>query len=199
MLREIFLLTALVVIVILFALYKRFSSKRYIERLNKERNEREKKRKEGYAALSEEEKEALKSMAMKERTLFIDEADKQYDITFHPFPPFEYIPPDITSDDLITKSIGYYIIPKGYDRIAAFFFTSGEVLDQISAITLNINGMINRRFEGYSEFMTARYFDVRSGDIITIELEFSANGHILLENFGVLLLKKKRAEEEPNA
>ena len=63
--------------------------------------------------------------------------------------------------------------------------------EKINAITLNINGTVSRRFEGFKEYMKARYFDIKEGDLITIEIEIDEDKDFVLNSFGVLVLKSK--------
>lgn len=191
MLRELILIIILLIVIAIFIAMKKTSEKRERNRLEKERKKKEMKRKDGLKSLSEEERNLLLTTMRKERTSFIENAEGEYETAFHPFPTFEHTSVDKTSDMLVEKSIGYYVIPKGYDRIAAFFFIGEPSFEPINAITLNINGMVNRRFEGYQEYMRPRYFNVKSGDIITIEIEFEEKENLVLKDFGVLLLKTK--------
>lgn len=188
--RESILILLLVLLIVLFVFLRKRGEKKESERLETERLDRERRRKEGLKALSEEEKSLIYSLSMKERTAFIKNAEKDYDILFHPFNDLVY-EKESGNKQIETKSLGYYVIEKGVDRIAAFFFSTDPDFESISAITLNINGMVSRRFEGFESYMKPMYFEAKSGDLITLEIEFDGTKNFTLNNFGVLLLKRR--------
>lgn len=187
---NIIIFALLLLIVILFALYRRHKSKK--ERISEEtfleEKSLEKKRR---LSISDEEKNAIYKEVMKERDLFLKDAEAKYDCAFHPFDDFTYISENKTSPRLIKKNIGFYRIPKKTEKIAAFFFKNDMEYEKINAITLNINGTVSRRFEGFKEYMKARYFDIKEGDLITIEIEIDKDKDFVLNSFGVLVLKSK--------
>lgn len=189
--RELAMLLLLLALIALFFLLRKKGDEKERRRLKEEREQRDRKRKEGFAALSEEERRMLYLNAMKERTAFVLNAQEDYDTSFHSFPSFCYEAKNNISESLISDSLGYFVIPAGVERIAAFFFTGDLDYEDISAMTININGMVFRRFEGFSEYMCPHYYDVKSGDIITIEIEFNAKKDFSIKDFGILLLARK--------
>ena len=166
--RESILILLLVLLIVLFVFLRKRGEKKESERLETDRLDRERKRKEGLKALSEEEKSLIYSLSMKERTAFLKNAERDYDILFHPFNDLVY-ENESGNKQIETKSLGYYVIEKGVDRIAAFFFSSDP------------------DFESY---MKPMYFEAKSGDLLTLEIEFDGTKDFTLNNFGVLLLKR---------
>ena len=189
--REIVMIILLLALILLFLFLKNKSNKKEMRREKEEREEREKKRKEGYKALSDDEKKLIYISAMKERSAFVLRTQEKYETKFHPFSPYEHKGVQNGKEEIIKDSIGYFKIPKGFNSIAAFFFTTDPDFMNLSAVTININGMVYRRFEGFSEYMSPHYYDVKAGDLITIEIEFSSNVDFTLKDFGVLLLSHK--------
>lgn len=189
--RELAMLLLLLALIALFFLLRKKGEEKERCRLKEEREQRDRKRKEGFAALSEEERRMLYLNAMKERSSFVLKAQEDYETSFHSFPSFCYEAKNNISEGLISDSLGYFVIPAGVERIAAFFFTGDLDYEDISAMTININGMVFRRFEGFSEYMCPHYYDVKSGDIITIEIEFNAKKDFSIKDFGILLLARK--------
>ncbi len=189
---EVLMIFFLILLIAAFALLKRGSTRKEERKAREERKKRMDEKEKRLSALSEDEKRATYAVAMKERTAFLKRIESEYTIFFHPFSDFEYKASDPYSNQLITRSIGYYTLPKGTRKIAAFFFEGDLEYDKLNSITLNINGMVNRRFEGFSEYMEARTFDVKEGDLITIEIEFDENKDFSLKNFGILVLEDRK-------
>ena len=74
---------------------------------------------------------------------------------------------------------------------AAFVFNSLPDIGELNSMTLNLNGMVSRRFEGYEEYLKIREFDIKTGDLITVEIEFDSSEPFKLDGLAILFLKKK--------
>ena len=118
---------------------------------------------------------------------FISALESGYEIREYQFPTFNAK----SGNGLRKESLGYLKIEQECDRIAAFVFSSLPDIGELNSMTLNLNGMVSRRFEGYEEYLKIREFDIKTGDLITVEVEFDSSEPFTLDGLLILLLKKK--------
>ena len=156
----------------------------------KDRNDREKRWKERRDAISMLTDDEIKSITLKteeNKKNLISAIENDYEIREYHFPPFKAE----KGIGLRNESLSYLKIEDGCDRIAAFFFNSFPDIRKLCSITLNLNGMVSRRFEGYEEYLQLREFDIKTGDLITLEIEFDSSESFELTDISILLLKRK--------
>lgn len=157
------------------------------EKSETEREKRWEEMRESLKKLTEEDFKALDAKLKNDKMDFISAIESEYEIREYLFPTFKAQ----CGNGLRKDSLGYLKIEQDCDRIAAFVFNSLPDIGAINSITLNLNGLVSRRFEGYEEYLKIREFDIKTGDLITVEVEFDSSEPFELDGLLILLLKRK--------
>lgn len=157
------------------------------EKSETEREKRWEDMRESLKKLTEEDFKALDAKLKNDKVDFISAIESEYEIREYLFPTFKAQ----CGNGLRKESLGYLKIEQDCDRIAAFVFNSLPDIGAINSLTLNLNGMVSRRFEGYEEYLKIREFDIKTGDLITVEVEFDSSEPFELDGLLILLLKRK--------
>lgn len=144
-------------------------------------------RRESLRKLTDDDIKELDAKLKNDKMDFISALESGYEVREYQFPTFKAK----SGNGLRKKSLGYLKIEQDCDRIAAFVFNSLPNIGELNSMTLNLNGMVSRRFEGYEEYLKLREFDIKTGDLITVEIEFDSSEPFELDGLAVLLLKKK--------
>lgn len=156
----------------------------------KSENEREKRweeRRESLRKLTDDDIKELDAKLKNDKLDFISALESGYEIREYQFPTFKAK----CGNGLRKESLGYFRIEEECDRIAAFVFNSLPDIGELNSMTLNLNGIVSRRFEGYEEYLKIREFDIKTGDLITVEIEFDSSEPFELDGLAILFLKKK--------
>ena len=156
----------------------------------KSENEREKRweeRRESLRKLTDNDIKELDAKLKIDKLDFISALESGYEIREYQFPTFKAK----CGNGLRKESLGYFRIEEECDRIAAFVFSSLPDIGELNSMTLNLNGIVSRRFEGYEEYLKIREFDIKTGDLITVEIEFDSSEPFELDGLAILFLKKK--------
>lgn len=157
------------------------------EKSETEREKRWEERRKSLRKLTEDDIKELDAKVKNDKMDFISALESGYEIREYQFPTFNAE----SGNGLRKESLGYLKIEQDCDRIAAFVFNSLPDIRALNSITLNLNGMVSRRFEGYEEYLQLREFDIKTGDLITLEIEFDSSESFELTNISILLLKSK--------
>lgn len=156
----------------------------------KSENEREKRweeRRESLRKLTDNDIKELDAKLKIDKLDFISALESGYEIREYQFPTFKAK----CGNGLRKESLGYLRIEEECDRIAAFVFSSLPDIGELNSMTLNLNGIVSRRFEGYEEYLKIREFNIKTGDLITVEIEFDSSEPFELDGPAILFLKKK--------
>ena len=157
------------------------------EKSENERKKRWEERRESLRKLTDDDIKELDAKLKNDKLDFILALESGYEIREYQFPTFKAK----SGNGLRKKSLGYLKIEQDCDRIAAFVFNSLPDIGELNSMTLNLNGMVSRRFEGYEEYLKIREFDIKTGDLITVEIEFDSSEPFKLDGLAILFLKKK--------
>ena len=157
------------------------------EKSKTEREKRWEERRESLRKLTDDDIKELDAKLKNDKLDFISALESGYEIREYQFPTFNAK----SGNGLRKESLGYLKIEQECDRIAAFVFSSLPDIGELNSMTLNLNGMVSRRFEGYEEYLKIREFDIKTGDLITVEIEFDSSEPFTLDGLLILLLKKK--------
>ena len=157
------------------------------EKSETEREKRWEERRKSLRNLTKDDIKELDAKVKNDKMDFISALESGYEVREYQIPTFNAK----SGNGLRKESLGYLKIEEGCDRIAAFVFNSFPDIRVLNSITLNLNGMVSRRFEGYEEYLKLREFDIKTGDLITVEIEFDSSEPFELDGLAVLLLKKK--------
>ena len=184
--------TLLSFIAILIFIEKKKIRKDY-EKSENERKKRWEERRESLRKLTDDDIKELDAKLKNDKLDFISALESGYEIREYQFPTFKAK----SGNGLRKKSLGYLKIEQDCDRIAAFVFNSLPDIGELNSMTLNLNGMVSRRFEGYEEYLKIREFDIKTGDLITVEIEFDSSEPFKLDGLAILFLKKKVKGRSP--
>ena len=157
------------------------------EKSENERKKRWEERRVSLRKLTDDDIKELDAKLKNDKMDFISALESGYEVREYQIPTFKAK----SGKKKKKKSLGYLKIEQDCDRIAAFVFNSFPDIRVLNSITLNLNGMVSRRFEGYEEYLKIREFDIKTGDLITVEIEFDSSEPFELDGLAVLLLKKK--------
>lgn len=157
------------------------------EKSETEREKRWEERRESLRKLTDDDIKELDAKLKNDKLDFISALESGYEIREYQFPTFNAK----SGNGLRKESLGYLKIEQECDRIAAFVFSSLPDIGELNSMTLNLNGMVSRRFEGYEEYLKIREFDIKTGDLITVEIEFDSSEPFELDGLAILFLKKK--------
>ena len=157
------------------------------EKSETEREKRWEERRESLRKLTDDDIKELDAKLKNDKLDFISALESGYEIREYQFPTFKAK----CGNGLRKESLGYLRIEEECDRIAAFVFNSLPDIGELNSMTLNLNGIVSRRFEGYEEYLKIREFDIKTGDLITVEIEFDSSEPFELDGLAILFLKKK--------
>ena len=157
------------------------------EKSETEREKRWEERRESLRKLTDDDLKELDAKLKNDKMDFISALESGYEIREYQFPTFKAK----CGNGLRKESLGYFRIEEECDRIAAFVFNSLPDIGELNSMTLNLNGIVSRRFEGYEEYLKIREFDIKTGDLITVEIEFDSSEPFELDGLAILFLKKK--------
>lgn len=157
------------------------------EKSETEREKRWEERRESLRKLTDDDIKELDAKLKNDKLDFISALESGYEIREYQFPTFNAK----SGNGLRKESLGYLRIEEECDRIAAFVFSSLPDIGELNSMTLNLNGIVSRRFEGYEEYLKIREFNIKTGDLITVEIEFDSSEPFELDGLAILFLKKK--------
>lgn len=185
--KEIILAFTLLSFIAILIFIEKKKLRRDDEKSENEREKRWEERRESLRKLTDDDLKELDAKLKNDKMDFISALESGYEIREYQFPTFKAK----CGNGLRKESLGYLRIEEECDRIAAFVFSSLPDIGELSSMTLNLNGMVSRRFEGYEEYLKIREFDIKTGDLITVEIEFDSSEPFELDGLAILFLKKK--------
>ena len=185
--KEIILAFTLLSFIAILIFIEKKKLRRDDEKSENEREKRWEERRESLRKLTDDDLKELDAKLKNDKMDFISALESGYEIREYQFLTFKAK----CGNGLRKESLGYFRIEEECDRIAAFVFNSLPDIGELNSMTLNLNGIVSRRFEGYEEYLKIREFDIKTGDLITVEIEFDSSEPFELDGLAILFIKKK--------